>query len=123
MPKLKTHEEAYLLGFCFTDTEFPFISEEFLPDFIRGYFDNRGNVARIKNNRLNTIFVCENRDFINVLWEKLKLYAGVEKGSYDSSSYTLKFGKRDSLKIGEFMYKNDPKLFLKRKRKKFSLEV
>lgn len=30
------------------------IPKDYLPDFIRGYFDGKGEIKKIKNNRLNT---------------------------------------------------------------------
>ena len=98
---------------------FPQVPEEYLHDFIRGYFDGDGCIMRLKRNRINSAFTCGSKQFLDVLWEKLKQYAGVEGGSYDPSCVSLKFGKKDSLKIGQYMYKDNPELFLLRKRKKF----
>ncbi len=99
--------------------EFPNVPEEFLPDFIRGYFDGDGSIMRLKNNRLNSAFTCGNRSFLEQIHKILKEKAGVVGGSYDDSSASLKFGKKDTLKIGEYIYQNDPELFLLRKREKF----
>ena len=99
--------------------QFPDVPEEYLADFIRGYFDGDGCIMRLKGNRINSAFTSGSKDFLDVLWLKLKQYAHVEGGSYDSSCMSLKFGKKDSLKIGAFMYKDNPELFLKRKRDKF----
>lgn len=99
---------------------FPDIPEEFLHDFIRGYFDGDGSIMRIKGNRINSAFTCGSKRFLEVLLEKLKQYAGVEGGSFDDSCMSLKFGKKDSLKIGVYMYQDDPELFLQRKREKFN---
>lgn len=97
------------------------IPKEYFADFIRGYFDGAGTVALVKGNRINTAFTSNNKHFIFTLWRLLKEEAGVEKGSYDDVYGSLKFGKNDSLKIGSFMYKNNPELFLKRKRDKFKI--
>lgn len=101
------------------NVEFPEVPEEFLPDFIRGYFDGDGRAMRLKNNRFNTAFTCGSKKFIDKLWEILKEKAGVTGGSYDASCVSLKFGKKDSIKIGQYIYQNDPELYLKRKRDKF----
>lgn len=98
--------------------EFP---KKFLQDFIRGYFDGRGEIKRISRNRINTSFFCWNKRFADWLLHVLKEEAGVEGGSYDSFYRVLKFGKRDSLRIGNYIYQNNPELFLERKRKKFYL--
>lgn len=101
------------------DLQFPEVPIEYLPDFIRGYFDGDGCVMNLKNNRLNSAFTCGSKQFLDKLLALLKQYAGIEGGSYDISSCSLKFGKKDTLKLGEFMYKNNPELFLKRKKEKF----
>lgn len=99
--------------------EFPDIPKEYLHDFIRGYFDGDGCIMRLKNNRVNSAFTCESKAFLDTLHRVLKEEANVEGGSYDASSMSLKFGKKDSFKIGSYIYKDDPELFLLRKRNKF----
>jgi hypothetical protein len=98
--------------------KFPQVPKEYLADFIRGYFDGDGSVYDVKNQRVNSAFTCGSWDFLKTLWDILKKEAGVEGGSYDKSSYTLKFGKKDSLKIRGFIYKDNPELFLLRKKEK-----
>ncbi len=105
---------------CKSNTmNFPNVPEEYLSDFIRGYFDGDGCIMNLKNNRINTAFTCGSKKFLDKLLEILKEHAGVEGGSYDPSYASLKFGKKDSIKIGNYIYKNNPELFLLRKRKKF----
>lgn len=101
------------------DLVFPDIPKEYLSDFIRGYFDGDGSIWNVKGGRINSAFTCASKKFLDTLWEILKTEAGVEGGSYDPLSYSLRFGKKDSFKIGEYMYKNSPELFLKRKYEKF----
>lgn len=101
------------------DLPFPEIPEEYLADFVRGYFDGDGCIMRLKNNRVNSTFTCGNKQFLIELLQVLKKYAGVEGGSFDDSSCSLKFGKKDTLKIGTFMYKDNPSIFLLRKKEKF----
>lgn len=97
----------------------PNIPKEYLGDFIRGYFDGDGCAHRIKAGRLNASFTCADENFVNVIWDLLKTEAGVQGGSHDKASKKITFGNRDSLLIGEFMYKDNPDLYLKRKRDKF----
>lgn len=99
--------------------QFPNIPKEYLGDFIRGYFDGDGSAMDLKNNRFNTAFTCGSKDFLDKLLLILQEECGVKGGSYDKSSKSLRFGKKDSILIGRFMYKNDPELFLLRKRNKF----
>ncbi len=100
--------------------QFPNVPDKYLNDFIRGYFDGNGSAVLIKNCRLNTSFYCRNKDFLMSLWKILKDKAGVLGGSYNQNNSSLTFGKRDSILIGQFMYKNNPELFLERKHKKFN---
>ena len=99
--------------------EFPNIPDEYLADFIRGYFDGDGSIMLLKNNRINSAFTSGSKQFLDKLLTILQSKAGVEGGSYDASSKSIRFGKRDSQRIGQFMYKNNPEIFLLRKRKKF----
>lgn len=103
------------------DIEFPNIPKEFLPDFIRGYFDGDGCIMNLKNNRINSAFTSGSKKFLYSLLKILKEEAEVIGGSYDVSSCSIKFGKKDTLRIGEYMYKDNPELFLLRKRKKFQI--
>ena len=64
-------------------------------------------------------FTSGSKKFLDSLLLLLREEAGVEGGSYDSSSLSLRFGKRDTLRIGNYIYRNDPELFLLRKREKF----
>lgn len=99
--------------------KFPQIPEEYLSDFIRGYFDGDGSVWDVKGQRVNSSFCCRSFDFLKTLWDLLKQKAGVEGGSYYAVNYSLTFGKKDSEKIAKYIYKNNPELFLLRKKSKF----
>ena len=99
---------------------FPKVPEEYLPDFIRGFFDGNGSICEVQRNRINTTFTSASKDFLFPLWNILKEKAGVEGGSYDKIHYSVRFGLKDSIKIGNYMYKSNPELFLERKRNKFS---
>lgn len=98
---------------------FPNVPKEYLPDFIRGYFDGDGCIMRLKNNRVNSAFTSGSRKFLESLLEILKKEAGVIGGSFDDSCCSLKFGKKDTFKIGEYMYANNSDFYLKRKKEKF----
>lgn len=102
--------------------EFPQIPDEYLHDFIRGYFDGDGCVMNLKNNRLNSAFTCGNRKFLEDLLKVLKEKADIQGGSFDDSCCSLKFGKKDTIRLGEYIYKDNPELFLLRKKSKFFKE-
>lgn len=99
------------------DCCFPSIPKEYLPDFIRGYFDGDGCACLCKNNRIQTGFTSGSPAFLEELHKILKIEAGITGGSL--SGFQLSFGKRDSLLLGKYMYENNPELYLKRKRDKF----
>lgn len=99
--------------------EFPQVPREYVSHFIRGYFDGDGCIMKLKNNRVNSAFTCGSKKFLMSLHEVLKEEAGIIGGSYDDSCCSLKFGKKDTRLLGEYMYKNDKTLFLKRKKEKF----
>lgn len=92
-----------------------------MPDFIRGYFDGDGCIMNLKNNRVNSAFTCGSKSFLDDLLSFLQEYADVQGGSYDASCVSLKFGKKDTLKIGNYIYQNNPELYLKRKKDKFDI--
>ena len=98
---------------------FPNIPEEYLSDFIRGYFDGDGCIMRLKGNRINSAITSGSKIFLDEMLKILRDKAGIEGGSYDPTSKSLRFGKRDSLRLGEYMYKDNPELFLLRKKQKF----
>ena len=104
------------------DLVFPNVPEEYLPDFIRGFFDGDGSIWNIKGGRINTAFACASENFIYPLWNILKEKAGIQGGSYSKNNISLRFGKRDSILLGKYMYQNNPEIFLKRKRDKFPLD-
>lgn len=101
------------------DIKFPLIPKEYLSDFIRGYFDGDGCIMRLKGNRINSAITSGSKIFLDEMLKILRDKAGIEGGSYDPFSKSLRFGKRDSLRLGEYMYKDNPELFLLRKKQKF----
>lgn len=97
------------------------IPKDYLPDFIRGYFDGKGEIKKIKNNRLNTSLNNDDIKFLQKMLKILKKEAGILQGSIDLKNHKLVFGNKDSIKLGKYMYKNNPELFLLRKKQKFNL--
>lgn len=99
------------------DCTFPKVPREYLHDFIRGYFDGDGCVCLCKNNRLQTSFTSGSPDFLKELHKTIKKETRITGGSL--SGYSLSFGKRDSILLGNYMYADNPEFYLKRKRDKF----
>ena len=112
-----TNEEIYndIMLLCGGNLHFSSVPVEYMPDFIRGYLDGCGKACKVKGNRLNVIFIDKNKD----LYVALQQNIGVRGGSHNPSDSSLRFGTRDSRLIGEYMYKNNPELFLLRKKRKF----
>lgn len=98
---------------------FPKIPEEYVSDFIRGYFDGNGCIMDLKNHRVNSAFICGNRGFLKNLLKVLQEKAGIQNGSFDEESCSLRFDERDAIRLGNYIYKDNPELFLSRKKQKF----
>lgn len=89
-------------------------------DFIRGMFDGDGSVCSFnKGLRITGVINGKHTDILKI-WEDfanengLYLYKYFDKRG--SGSYNISFNKKDSVNfIYNFMYSNNPKLFLKRK--------
>ena len=105
----------------------PGIPAEYIPDFIRGYFDGDGNVwTGILNKKrtkptsaITTSFTCASREFLYDLHRKFKML-GIKGGFIHSikskNCSRLSFSILDSLKIYKIMYNTPHELFLVRKK-------
>jgi len=111
--------------------EFPKIAAEFLPHFIRGYFDGDGYVGIEKERkalkRLRVIFVSGSLDFLTSLADKMNQSLGLKiiKVYNGWRAYRLSYSTNDSVKIFKYIYKDAEGAFLKRKFavfKKFFIE-
>jgi hypothetical protein len=103
------------------NVRFPKVPEQFLPDFVRGYFDGDGSVAIERRDgsikRLRTTFTSGSRSFLSSLSRKLIETADICNSTIYNShrSFQLCYSTRDSFKLFNFMYRGRPRLFLKRK--------
>jgi hypothetical protein len=109
----------------------PFIPHEYLPDFIRGYFDGDGCVSfgiysrktgKSKSRVLYTRFTSGNRKFLKKLLKILKQHVNLKGGFIvpKNHGFDLCFSINDSKKLYKFMYTNVPNSrFLERKYNKF----
>lgn len=108
----------------------PKVPKKYFADFVRGFFDGDGTVYTYSVNNSPQIkagFVSCSKDFIEGFNHRLCDRLGIlEKTVHKTISkgkkypqYTIHFYINDCSKLASLMYKNDPILFLKRKRKIF----
>lgn len=108
--------------------KFPDVPPQYLPDFIRGYFDGDGSVFYVryistKNHKtreeLRSNFTSGSREFLNSLMHILNKEIGLSLkrlGVYNAgSSLKLGYGTYDTHKLLRFMYYPNHSLSLKRK--------
>lgn len=100
------------------------IPNEYLPDFIRGFFEAEGTWIRDKNRvQFGLRFAQKDRTILDWIWATLKGNNIVDNGGMakdrTSGSWTLKFGLHDAIKLYHFMYNNCGNLYLKRKKERF----
>lgn len=106
---------------------FPFVPKQFLPDFIRGFFDGDGSVHFItykhsKNGKFYTNirsnFTSGSRHFLesirDILTKELGLYYR-KVCQYGPHQFKLGYAQEDTRKLLEYMYYPDHKISLQRK--------
>jgi hypothetical protein len=109
----------------------PAVPDEFLPDFVRGYFDGDGNVwsGLVHKDRktptvvISTTFTSCSKEFLECLRKRLEDW-GIGPGSLRQNKRNycrLVYSVHSSLKLYAFMYNHvvPEDLFLKRKEKVF----
>jgi hypothetical protein len=101
--------------------ELPKIAPEFLPHFIRGYFDGDGHVAIVKNKkalkRMIVVFISGSQNFLIALAHEMNLVLKlkIDKIYKGNRSFRLAYSTSDSVKIFKYIYKDAKGVFLKRK--------
>ena len=108
--------------------KFPKVPILYLPDFIRGYFDGDGSVFYVnykatKNNKtyreLRSNFTSGSLEFLTTLQNMLSTQLKLVKRKicpYDNdSSWKLGYGKKDTLKLLNYLYYPKYPIGLKRK--------
>lgn len=112
---------------------FPTVPTQYLPDFIRGYFDGDGCVflemrtgitQKKVVKRLQVIFTSGSKIFLDSLNEILAREAGTQIATFNKNgenSYQLRYHTKDSIKLFQFLYREtEPYLYLSRKYAIFS---
>ena len=105
----------------------PSVPPKFFADFARGCFDGDGGVSYWKEPRwkhswqIRTTFASGSKKFLVALKSLLHKYAGIRLGKIWSrkSGHELHYGIRDSVTFYNYIYKDTPDLYLKRKKDSF----
>ncbi len=106
------------------------VPEKYFLDFARGFFDGDGSVYIYNVNRTPQIkasFVSSNLSFIDDFNQKLCRNLGIPQKAIHKENqkrnstmiYNICFYVDDCEKLAKFMYKNNPALYLARKRQVF----
>lgn len=107
----------------------PIVPQKFLSHFLRGYFDGDGHVSvseyqkkdrKDKSRIIITGFTSGSKRFLEDLKAILKQREIVRGGTlYKTDGCHLCFSTYDSLRLYNFMYKNEKSLYLERKKSIF----
>lgn len=103
----------------------PDVPKEYMNDFIRGYFDGDGCIIEVKRNRptpgLEFDFATGSKDFadklINLLNEEV--HESIRLSNPRKNYYRVRGWNKASEALFEYMYSNEPTIYLERKYNKF----
>jgi predicted DNA-binding protein YlxM (UPF0122 family) len=107
--------------------KFPDVPDEYLSDFIRGYFDGNGTVYICRNN-LCFGFSCGSKDFITKLHEIVLMHVNsfvkvfVDKRTGNNNYSFIIAGNHCAKEFYNFIYTH-PYLFLERKKRVFESKL
>lgn len=98
----------------------PNVPDEYMHDFIRGYFDGDGCVTYKKDKGYYSRYICSgSKEFIEGIYKYLKNNKVIGgSGVYNSKGCKiprLLFNKKDGINFEKYMMKDNPYLYLKRK--------
>lgn len=108
------------------DLNFPYIPEEYMSDFIRGFFDGDGYVQK----KHYQVKILGTKPFLEHMKEilennKIRVHSIVETNPQKEGSnhltYTLYITRKaECKKFGEFIYQKEPEIYLERKYIRFN---
>ncbi len=92
----------------------PKLSDEYMLDFIRGFFDGDGSISELKDyHKICTSITCASKTFLQeiqqYLREKIQIQSQVKitETQRVHTIYTLKYSTNDSFKLCDAIYLND----------------
>ena len=104
--------------------QFPEVPDEYLPHFIRGYFDGDGSFYISKNGKyryLGSSF-AGNIDFLTILKNKIKENININPTSFciankncNKRIYQIQYFGKKAIALGDYIYQNSENLRLERK--------
>jgi hypothetical protein len=126
----KIYDDIVLLGGCEKKSlklTFPQnIPNDFVPDFIRGYFDGDGSISYHGYwDTYRTTFTCGCKEFLEEIHKRLKQINNTMLGQLSfhendfNGIYNLTFYKHDTLKFAKIIYYDQNCLYLDRKYNNF----
>lgn len=103
---------------------FPRIEDEFLPHFIRGYFDGDGSITFNKPNVIK-IYFLGTKDFLEEMQRRLNKVLGLAIRSLYAhhNIWLCRYYGDDARKLSNWMYENAEDLYLKRKKERFDKHI
>ena len=109
--------------------QFPYVPDEFLPDFVRGFLDGDGGFY--KQGGSVTASFTGNVDFLIVLKEKITEHINIDTNTFymlnknkpkrSQKIYSLAYFGKKAIVLGDYIYKNSKNLRLERKHKTYKL--
>lgn len=102
----------------------PIISKKFVPHYLRGFFDGDGSVSVSRSGNITSTWYTASLSMGEFLFNVTKNICPEFKGKIQKLSknkgyfYSITLGKRDSLLLFKFLYK-DATIYMERKYRKF----
>jgi hypothetical protein len=96
------------------------IPEEFVGDYVRGFFDGDGSIYKQDNKNYVSIFSCQSVEFLHNLQSLLSLKGTI---NYDMKPPRLQFGVNESLSLRDILYKNSGFSLARKKERFFTIKL
>ena len=102
---------------------FPNISKQYIPHFIRGYFDGDGSITSSGNGKSFRVVFAGNKNFLDDICNNLRQNGiNCTKPHKEKNIYAFSLSVKNSLLFYRYIY-NNATIYMKRKNKRFSKYV